>query len=151
MSKNIAFFLLAITAIFHMVFGFIYISADQFMGYHAVALSTQWEMLDSSYQILILALIKIAGAAGLIAGSVNISLLIYFFRKGYTPIVWLAPLSAMMFQFTTNYAVYQVYTETPGSPPLLWVSFGSCVLMVATLFFSKWVVGQHLTSKGTGQ
>jgi len=48
MSKNIAFLLLAITAIVHIVFGFIYMSADEFMGYHAVALSTQWEMLPDT-------------------------------------------------------------------------------------------------------
>ena len=150
MPKRIAFFLLAITSIVHIAFGFIYVSADEFMGYHAAALSTSWQELSSGFQILFLALIKLAGAAGLIAGSVSLTLVSYFYRKDYSPIVWLAPLSAATFQGFTQYVVYQVYTNTPGSPPLLWVSFGSCVLLVAIIFFILWVADLHLTSKGKG-
>ena len=151
MSKKIAFLLLAIVSIVHVVFGLIYVSADEFMGYHAVALSTDWEELSSGFQILILALIRLAGSAGLIAGSVNLALITYFLKKEYSPIVWLAPFAATIFQAFTHYVVYQVYTKTPGSPPLLWVSFGSFVLLVAIVFFIKWVVDQHITKRGSGQ
>ncbi|MGI9315724.1 MAG: hypothetical protein ACR2QW_00215 [bacterium] len=151
MCKNISFLLLAITAVVHIAFGLIYVLADQFMGYHAVALSTNWEDLSPSYQVLILALMRLAGAAGLIAGLVNITLLFYFFRKEYLPIIWLAPVSAVIFQFFTNYVVYQVYTKTPGSPPLFWVSFGSSILIVALVFFTRWMKDQHLTKKSKGQ
>ena len=151
MPKKIAFLLLAITSIVHIVFGFIYLSADEFMGYHAVALSTGWEELSSDFQILILALIKLSGSAGLIAGSVNLALVIYFYKKSYSSLVWLAPFSAVIFQVCTHYAVYQVYTKTPGSPPLLWVSFGSFVLLVAIVLLVWWAIDEHQTSKGTGQ
>ena len=151
MSKNIAFLLLAITAIVHIVFGFIYVSADEFMGYHAEALSTDWEQLGPGFQVLILALIKLTGSAGLIAGSVNLALIAYFFRKEYVPIVWLAPVSAVLFQACIQYAVYQVYTKTPGSPPLSWVSFGSFVLVIALGFFARWALDQHRTGKDSGQ
>ena len=150
MPGKIAFFLLAITSIVHFVFGFIYMTADEFMGYHAVALSTGWEELSPDFQVLILALIKLAGSAGLIAGSVNLVLVIYFSVTAYSPLVWLAPLSATVFQVTTHYAVYQVYTKTPGSPPLFWVSFGSFVLVVAVVFLAWWTLDQHRANKGIG-
>jgi hypothetical protein len=151
MTKKIAFVLLAITSIVHIVFGLIYVSTDEFMGYHAAALSTGWEELGQDYQVLILALIKLAGSAGLIAGFVNLSLVTYFFSKEYSPIVWLAPFSAAIFQTCTHFAVYQVYTKTPGSPPLFWVSFGSFVLFVAIVLLGWWTVERHLTRKGNGQ
>ena len=143
MYKTTAFALLALTAIIHMVFGMIYVTADQFMSYHAKALSTSWAELDAQYQVLILALIKLAGAGGLVAGAVNLLLIVYFWHRPYVPIVWLAPLSAAVFQIFTNYAVYKVSVSTPGTPPLFWVSFGSCVLLVAIVLFCVWVFDQR--------
>ena len=149
MFKNIAFLLLALTAVIHLIFGLVYVNADEFMSYHAKALSTSWADLDSSYQILLLALIKLAGAGGIIAGTVNLTLLLYFFKRPYTSIVLLAPFSALIFQAFTNYVVYQVSAHTPGTPPLLLVTFGSCTLAVAILLFFKWAVDEHWGSKGT--
>lgn len=143
MYKTTAFALLALTAIIHMVFGVIYVTADQFMSYHAKALSTSWAELDAHYQVLILALIKLAGAGGLIAGAVNLITVLYFWNRPYAPIVWLGPFSAAVFQVSTNYVVYQVSISTPGNPPLFWVSFGSCVLLVAILLFCIWVFDQR--------
>ena len=107
--------------------------------------------MRAKYSLLILALIKLSGSAGLIAGSVSLALVIYFFRKSYSSLVWLAPFSAAIFQVSTHYAVYQVYTKTPGSPPLLWVSIGSFVLLVAIVLLVWWTIDEHQTSKGTGQ
>lgn len=151
MVRKIAFLLLGVTSIVHIVFGLIYVAADEFMGYHAVALSTGWEELSPEFQVLILALIKLAGSAGLIAGFVSLTLVTYLFTKEYSPIVWLAPFSAAIFQACTHVVVYQVYTKTPGSPPLFWVSFGSFVLLVAIVLLIWWAVDQHLTSKGNEQ
>lgn len=151
MYKNIAFSLLALTAVIHLVFGIVYVSADEFMSYHAEALSTSWAGLDLNYQTLLLALIKLAGAGGIIAGTVNLTLVLYFFNKPYTSLVFLAPFSAFIFQFFTNYVVYEVSANTPGTPPLLLVSFGSCTLVVAILLLFRWSLDEHLTSKGTGQ
>ena len=148
MPKKIAFLLLGITAAIHIAFGFIYLSADEFMGYHSVALSTAWEDLSSEFQVLILALIKLAGAAGLIAGCVSLTIVTYFYNREYSPIAWLAPFSAAVFQACTHFAVYQVYTKTPGSPPLFWVSFGSFVLSVAVVMFIWWTINQHPNGKG---
>ena len=138
MSKKVAFILLTIMAVFHMIFGVIYLTANEFMSFHAAAVSTQWDELGSGFQVLLLALIKLAGSAGLIAGLVNFTLVVYCFKKSYTPLVWLAPISATLFQFCMHYVVYQVDSKTPGSPPLTWVTFGSCMLLVAWVFFVVW-------------
>jgi len=150
MYKSIAFLLLALTAVIHLIFGLVYITADTFMSYHAQALSTSWADLGASYQILLLALIKLAGAGGIIAGSVCLTVLAYFRKRSYSYLVWLAPFSAFMFQSFTNYVVYQVSANTPGNPPLLLVSFGSCTLVVAIVLFIKWLLDERIAGKGNG-
>lgn len=145
MYKNAAFLLLGLTAIIHLIFGIVYVTADEFMSYHAVALSTSWADLDLNYQTLLLALIKLTGAGGIIAGMVNLTMILYFFKKPYASIVLLAPFSALVFQSFTNYVVYQVSANTPGTPPLLSVTFGSCTLVVAILLFAKWALDENQT------
>ena len=133
MLRKISFALFAGTGISHIILGVIYITADQFMPYHAQALSTQWDDLDSNYQTLFLALIKLAGAGGLVAGVVNLSLVVYLFRIANCKLIWLLPISALIFQLASNYVVYFVYTLTPGQPPLVIVSAGTGILIIATV------------------
>ena len=75
MYKNIAFSLLVLTAVIHIIFGIVYVTADEFMSYHAEALSISWANLDFCYQILLLALIRLAGVGGIIAGTVTLTVL----------------------------------------------------------------------------
>ena len=137
MLIKLSFVLFAVIGIGHIVWGVVYVTADQFMSYHAQALSTRWGTLDSNYQTLFLALIKLAGAGGLVAGVVNLSLVFYFLRNTISSLIWLLPTTALIFQLATNYVVYTVYTFTPGEPPLLMVSVVTGILIIATvmLFF----------------
>jgi hypothetical protein len=140
MLRKIALVLFAITGVSHIIFGIIYVTANEFMSYHSQALSTEWSSLDSNYKILFLALIRLAGAGGLVAGFVNLSLITYSLYRWSTKIIWLLPISALTLQLTTNYVVYSVYTNTPGRPPLMAVSLGTLVLVVGTILF---IVGRR--------
>lgn len=151
MYKNIALSFLAIVAVTHLVFGIVYVTADEFMSYHAGALSTNWAGLDPNYQTLLLALIKLAGAGGIVAGAVNLTLVMYFFKKPYRSLVLLAPFSAVVFQSFTHYVVYQVSANTPGTPPLFLVTMGSCTLLVALPLFLKSALEEYRSSRGAGQ
>ena len=132
MLLKIALVLFAIVGTSHIVFGVVYVTADQFMPYHAQALSTDWNELDTNYQALILALINLAGAGGLVSGIVNLALVVQLFKQASSKLVWLLPLTAIIFQLTANYVVYSVYTNTPGEPPLVFVSLGTAALTLAT-------------------
>lgn len=131
MLTKISLALFAIVGVIHIIFGVIYITADEFMAYHSQALMISWSDLNFNYQILILALLKLAGVGGLIAGIVNLTLVVHTLKNSHTKLVWLILVPSCMFQFTTHFVVYSVYINTPGEPPLLAVSFGSVVLCIA--------------------
>jgi hypothetical protein len=65
------------------VFGLLYLFSPQFMPYHAMAIGATWKDLAPAYRILILALMKSAGAGFL--GSCIAGLFILFipFRSGF--------------------------------------------------------------------
>lgn len=130
--QKTALLLFAIGGISHMGFGLVYITADEFMSYHAQALAIDWIDLEKNYQSLLLALIKISGAGGLIAGAINLTLVVYFFRRKLSMLIWALPAASLAFQITVNYAVYMVKTNTPGHPPLTIVSIGTMIFIVAT-------------------
>jgi len=130
--KKPALLLFAVGGVFHIAFGLVYLTAAEFMPYHSEALSIEWADLDTNYQTLLLALIKICGAGGLVAGIVNLGFVVYFFRRRMSALVWILPVTSLLFQLVMNYAVYMVETTTPGHPPLLLVSIGTIGFIVAT-------------------
>jgi hypothetical protein len=113
------------------------------MPYHAQVLNTNWNSLDENYKTLFLALIRLAGAGGLVAGLVNITLVTYLYHRVESRLIWLLIVSSLIFQFVTNYVVYYVFTNTPGDPPLLMVSIGSVIVIIATLFLFAGMRGKH--------
>ena len=127
-----ALLLFAVGGVSHIAFGLVYLTAAEFMPYHSQALSIDWADLDKNYQTLLLALIKICGAGGLVAGIVNLTFVVYFFRQRMSVLIWILPVTSIMFQIATNYSVYIVETNTPGHPPLMIVSIGTVAFIVAT-------------------
>jgi hypothetical protein len=68
-----------IVAILSFIFGLIYLTKSEFMPYHSQALNRQWQELESSYQTLILALMRVAGGGFLATGIGIILLLILYY------------------------------------------------------------------------
>jgi hypothetical protein len=143
MIRKFALVLFVFAGISHIIFGFVYVTADEFMPYHAQALKVDWNSLDVNYKTLFLALIRLAGAGGVVAGLANLTLVTYLFHRAQSKIIWLLPVSALIFQSVTNYVVYTVYTNTPGEPPLLMVSIGTVVLIIATVLLIVGMRGKH--------
>ena len=73
----------------------------------------------------------------------NLSLVAYLFNRTSSRLIWLLPISAFIFQLVTNYVVYSVYTDTPGEPPLVIVSIGTGVLILATAILFVGIRGDH--------
>ena len=143
MIWKLALILFAIVGISHLIVGIVYVTANEFMPYHAQALNVNWNSLDENYKTLFLALIRLAGAGGLVAGLVNLTLVNYLYHSVESRLVWLLIVSSLIFQFVTNYVVYYVSRNTPGDPPLLMVSTGSVIFIIATIFLFAGMRGKH--------
>ena len=143
MIWKFALILFAIVGVSHIIFGIVYVTASEFMPYHAQALNIDWNELGENYKTLFLALIKLAGVGGLVAGIVNLTLISYLYHRVESRLIWLLIAPSLIFQSMTNYVVYSVYTNTPGDPPLLMVSIGSVTLIIATVLLLAGFRGQH--------
>jgi hypothetical protein len=143
MIWKLALILFAIVGISHLIFGIAYVTTNEFMPYHAQALNINWNNLDENYKTLFLALIRLAGAGGLVAGLVNVTLVTYLYHRVECRFIWLLIVSSLIFQFVTNYVVYYVVTNTPGDPPLLMVSIGSVIFIIATILLFAGIRGKH--------
>ena len=58
------------------IIGLIYIFRTEFMPYHAIAVGHSWKEVDSAFQILLLALIKVFGG-GSFATAVAMGLILF--------------------------------------------------------------------------
>ncbi len=126
-----------------MIFGIVYVTASEFMPYHAQALNVDWNRLDENYKTLFIALIRLSGVGGLVTGLVNLTLVSYLYHHVESRLIWLLIASSLIFQSMTNYVVYSVYTNTPGEPPLLMVSIGSVTFIIATILLLAGIRGKH--------
>lgn len=143
MIWKFALILFAIVGVSHIIFGIVYVTASEFMPYHAQALNIDWNELGENYKTLFLALIKLAGVGGLVAGIVNLTLISYLYHRVESRLIWLLIAPSLIFQSMTNYVVYSVYINTPGDPPLLMVSIGSVTLIIASILLLAGFRGQH--------
>lgn len=143
MIWKLALILFTIVGISHLIFGIVYVTANEFMPYHAQALNVNWNSLEDNYKTLFLALIRLAGAGGLVAGLVNLTLVTYLYHRVEYRLIWLLIVTSLIFQFMTNYVVYYVFKNTLGDPPLLMVSTGSLIFIIATTLLLAGMRGKH--------
>tara|TARA_R110001599_G_scaffold353795_2_gene597968 strand:- start:114433 stop:114876 length:444 start_codon:yes stop_codon:yes gene_type:complete len=146
MLIKIALILLIGGGINHLGLGIIYITTNEFMGYHSQALVVEWESLNQNYQTLLLALIRLSGAGAIIAAVVNLYLSGAALFKNSLDNIWLAPVVALIYQLTANYVVYTVAQLTPGDPPLLFVSIGSLVILSGALLLAFAIFSNRATT-----
>jgi len=122
-------------ALLSLAFGLIYIFRPAFMPYHSVALSKEWNEVDTNTQYLILALMR-AVSGGFLVSAVAVIFLQYKFY--ISRIKWIPTLIfiiGIIIEATTLYAVMIVRLNTPGKPPesLIIVSF---ILLLAGYVFN---------------
>ena len=143
MIRKLALVLFVIGGISHIIFGIVYVTASEFMPYHAQALNVDWNSLDDNYKTLFISLIRLAGVGGLVAGLVNLTLVSYLYHHVESRLIWLLIASSLIFQSVMHNAVYSVYTNTPGEPPLLIVSIGSVTFIIATILLLAGIRVKH--------
>jgi ABC-type transport system involved in cytochrome c biogenesis permease component len=119
----------SIVALISVVMGSIYLFSPQFMPYHAAALGTAWAALEPAEQILILALMRVAGGGWVAVGVALAVLVAVPFRQGQAWTVWLLPLLGLVFYLPNLYATVRVTLDTPATAP--W--YGNLAGIVALL------------------
>ena len=143
MIRKLALVLFVIGGISHIIFGIVYVTASEFMPYHAQALNVDWNSLDDNYKTLFISLIRLAGVGGLVAGLVNLTLVSYLYHHVESRFILLFIASRLIFQSVMHNAVYSVYTNTPGEPPLLIVSIRSVTFIIATILLLAGIRVKH--------
>lgn len=134
-ALQISFLCYSVTAMLSILFGSIYLTRSKFMPYHAVALGKQWADLEQEFQILLLALMRVAGG-GLLATGIGVILLLFAYLSAearWTLVI--IPTISLITSLSSFYATCLVSTRTPGSPPMTLTLF-SIGLILAGLILS---------------
>ncbi|MBN2004692.1 MAG: hypothetical protein JXA21_15150 [Anaerolineae bacterium] len=116
---KVAFALFGLAYLTAAVFGLMYATRGEFMPYHAEAISTKWSDLPASYQVLFLALLKVAGGGMLAVAAAGAFLLIIPFRQQLEWSRWALLAVIVITSAITLYATLTVDLQTPANPPTL--------------------------------
>lgn len=106
-----------ITALVSLILGGIYLLKDSFMPYHAEALSRSWSEVEAVTQVLITALMTVAGGGWFTVGIVILLLLAFPFRNDRPWAVYALPAIILLFYLPNLSATLSVLQNTPGTPP----------------------------------
>ena len=126
-----------LAAVILFIFGVIYLFRPSFMAYHREALDIEWEMLEHSMQVLVLALMR-AVSGGFIATSLAIAVLQN--RFGSSRIAWLPSLIltiGLIVSAAILYATLMIRINTPGQPPTGLAILGVALLVTGFIFNRK--------------
>ena len=108
-----------VLGIVNIVLGAMYFSSEQFMPYHSQAVGRSWQEVDPGTQILVLALMKVAGAGWINLGFLTIILALGEFVKRSIVTRWALPTGTLIFYLGSLAATWGVYQETGASTPWL--------------------------------
>jgi hypothetical protein len=106
-----------ITAIVSLILGGLYTLRRSFMPYHAEALSRSWGEVRAATQVLISALMTVAGGGWFTVGVVILLLLAFPFRNDRHWAVYALPAVILLFYLPNLWATITVLQHTPGTPP----------------------------------
>lgn len=130
-------------AIPSLILGAIYLFRPTFMPYHAGALGKEWADLDAATQVLIKALMEVAGGGWLALGTLTLLLVAFPIRGGERWARWAAPTATLLFYLPTLLATLNVHQQTPGSPPWRANLFMCLAAVLAFLLDAPWQRSQR--------
>jgi uncharacterized protein YhhL (DUF1145 family) len=87
------------------------------MPYHADALSRSWSEVEAATQVLLSALMTVAGGGWVTVGVVILLLLAFPFRNDRRWAVYALPAVILLFYAPNLWATVSVLENTPGTPP----------------------------------
>jgi len=119
------------------VFALIYLFRSEFMPYHAAAVGQSWKEIDPSFQILILALMKVTGGGWLSAAVALIILLLKPFKEGSKWAFRAIPVIGLTASLSSLYVTIYVAVNTPASPPWTAAAFGAMLFVAGYILSLK--------------
>lgn len=122
-------------AITSLIFGLIYLTRSQFMPYHSLALAKSGSEVEVKTQILILALMRVAGGGFISTGIAILYLLCIPFQAEATWAKYSIFLVCLGTSTGSCYATLLVKLKTPGNPPA-WLSVATILLSIVGLICS---------------
>ena len=151
--QKFALLIFSLTALQQLYMGGLYLSAAEFMPYHAQALQTEWSELNSNYQGLILGYMKGMGAGALVVGLASGFMVLRYWQSvllitqsslepsqdsvkaisSVEIISILLPLLSLAYNVLLNYASYYVSVTTPGQPSVNVMTVMTVLLLSASL------------------
>lgn len=120
------------------IMGSVYLFRSTFMPYHSEAISRSWVELREVEQVLINALLDVAGAAWATVGLLTILLTLIPFRNRETWARWAIPAANVIMYVPILIATLAVLYGTPADTPW-WANVGALSLIaVAFLLDRPW-------------
>jgi hypothetical protein len=129
-SMKLAFTCHLLGALLLSVFGLVYLFRPEFMPYHADAVALGWSEVEPSFQVLILALMRVVGGAWLAAAMAIVILLFFPFRRGEKWACWAIIIVGMCASVPSLYATVYVTQNTPATAPWAVASVGILLFIV---------------------
>jgi hypothetical protein len=114
-------------------FGFTYLFRTEFMPYHAVAVGVPWDQVSSSFQVLILGLMRAVGGACFAVAVLELILLLVPFRQGAVWARWAIPAGGLVIAAAALYAMIYVALYTPATPPWIAPAAGALLLVIGLI------------------
>lgn len=114
---TLAFGCYAVALLGTLAFGVTYVLRREFMPYHAQAVGSPWAAVPPAFRVLILNLMKAAGAAWLALTLALAVLLAIPFRQGVAWSRWTIPAVGLVNSVGALYATLQVQLHTPAKVP----------------------------------
>ena len=134
MNKKIGSTANFLAALILLSFGAVYLIKTSFMSYHSDALSKDWNEVERSTQVLILALMR-AVSGGFIATSFVIMVLQWKFSSNkisWIPLVIL--IAGLLVSSAIIYATLMVRINSPGEPPTTLTIAGMALFVIGYIF-----------------
>jgi hypothetical protein len=129
---KVSFYCYLIASMVLITIGLIYLVQSEFMSYHAVAVGKNWSEVDPSFQILILALMKVTGGGFLASGFAIVIILFKAFKNKQPWAFWAIPVIGLITAISSLYATITVAQNTPASPP--WIAAAVGLVLIASGF-----------------
>ena len=106
-----------ITAVVSLILGSVYLFKQSFMPYHADAIEKSWNAVEAANQVLISALMTVAGGGWFTVGGVILLLLAFPFRNDRRWALYAIPAIILLFYLPNLWATLTVLQTTPANPP----------------------------------
>ena len=132
---NFAFWIYFLLTLAGAAWGVGFLSRSEFTAYHRAAAGVPWSQVPPNFQVVILALTKLAGGLWVAVALAIFAVLLFAFRRGARWAVWAVPLLMLAQYVAPMPAMIHLSTHTAATPPWA-LTIGSIVVTLVAMAVS---------------